>query len=256
MDIEILKGAGLTNGEAKVYLALLGLGSLTTGPIVEKSGVARSIVYQLLEKLIQKGLVSYIIKEKTKYFQASDPDKILDYIEERKKNLEKSKQKIESILPQLLAKQNFFSKESDVKVFEGFKGMIAVHEHIYKNLKKGESYFFFGIPQEQPKHFHAYWKRDHVRRVKAGILCKLLFNPKTPKEILLDRSKYKGCDARYMPIEVNTPAWFMGYKDTAVIGFASSSPITIEIKNTEIADSFRAYFEEFWKIAKPFRNRN
>ena len=65
MDTSTLREAGLTEGEIKVYLALLELGSSTTGPIVDKSGISRSIIYQILEKLMEKGLVSFITKEKT-----------------------------------------------------------------------------------------------------------------------------------------------------------------------------------------------
>src|SRR3990167_6978360 len=81
MDIHAMQEAGLTEGEAKVYLALMDLGPSTTGPIIEKAHVAKSIIYQLLDKLIQKGLVAYITKEKTKYFQASDPHKLIEYME-------------------------------------------------------------------------------------------------------------------------------------------------------------------------------
>ena len=84
MNKQILKDAGLTEGEIKVYLALLELGDTTTGPLVDKSGVARSIVYQILERLIEKGLASYIVKDKTKYYQAADPNKLLDYAQKRK----------------------------------------------------------------------------------------------------------------------------------------------------------------------------
>jgi len=247
-----LSEAGLTEGEAKVYLALLELGSSTSGPIVEKSGVARSIVYQILERLSQKGLVSHVVKEKTRYFQAAQPDRILEYVGEQQRQLEESKRKLEEILPKLSSLQQS-AKESEVQVFFGFRGMISVHEHTYQKLSKGEEYFFFGIPPQQPRHFHAYWQRDHARRAKAGIRAKLLFHPKTPREVLRNRNSYAGCDARYMPIEINTPAWFMGYKNVGVIGFASEKPITIEIANKEIADSFRAYFEEFWKKSRKFR---
>ena len=66
MDTTSLREAGLTDGEIKVYLALLELGAATTGPIIEKSGIARSIIYQILDKLMQKGLVSMVMKDKTK----------------------------------------------------------------------------------------------------------------------------------------------------------------------------------------------
>ena len=158
------------------------------------------------------------------------------------------------MLPELMMKHKS-AKESEVMIFEGFKGMITVHEHTYEKLKEGEEYFYMGITPEQPKHYHAYWQRDHLRRVKAKINCKLLFHPNTDKKILKNRNIYQGCNARYMPIEINTPAWFMGYKDVVVIGFPSKSPITIEIINKEIADSFKAYFHEFWKQSKPFTNK-
>ena len=94
MDISTLKEAGLTDGEIKVYIAMLELGSSTTGPIIEKSGIARSIIYLILEKLMQKGLASFITKEKTKYFQAAEPQRILQYIGEREKRLKENKKKV------------------------------------------------------------------------------------------------------------------------------------------------------------------
>ena len=66
---ELLAEIGLTERESKVYLALLELGSTTTGPLVKKSEVPNSKVYEILESLQNKGLVSWITKGKTKYFQ-------------------------------------------------------------------------------------------------------------------------------------------------------------------------------------------
>ncbi|MBS3167697.1 hypothetical protein J4216_01080 [Candidatus Woesearchaeota archaeon] len=198
-------------------------------------------------------MVSYVVKEKTKYFQAGEPHLILDYIDEREKNLKKTKLKVENILPELLRKQGSVNK-SEVRVFEGFKGMISVHEKTYEKLKRGEEYYYLGIPAVQPKYFHPYYIKDHARRARAGIKCKLLFEFDTNDEVLNSRNRSKGCDSRRMPTKIKTPAWFMSYKDVAVIGIPSSTlPITIEITNKEVADSFRNYFEEFWKLSKPFK---
>ena len=88
MNEVLLTESGLTPGEAKVYLALLELGEATTGPITEQSGVAKSIVYHLLTKLGKKGLVSYIIKEKTKYYQAAEPSHLLEVLDKKRKDLD------------------------------------------------------------------------------------------------------------------------------------------------------------------------
>ena len=249
MDILLLKEAGLTEGETKVYLALLELGSTTSGPIIEKSKISRSIIYTILEKLIEKGLVSFIIKEKTKYFQATSPNKILNYIEERENKLKKSKEDIEKILPQLLLKQNSFGK-NEAQIYLGLKGVRTAYENIYLKLKKGEEFYFLGISQELSPDQEAYWKKDQKRRIKAGIKCKLLFNKGTPNWMIKDRNKYKDCKAKIMSSSIKTPAMFMTYKDTTLIMLQYPKATAIEIINQEIKDSFQAYFEEYWKDVK------
>lgn len=252
MDTSTLKEAGLTDGEIKVYLALLELGSSTTGPVIEKSHIARSIIYQILEKLMRKGLVSQITKEKTKYFQAAEPNKILEYIDEREKQLEENKKRIEKLLPELLLKQKMAPK-SETNMYLGYKGIRTAHEHLYLKLKRGEEYCYLGVPAYQPEEQHLYWKRDHKKREKEGIIGRLLFNVDTDPEILRDRNSYKGSYARYMPEGIKTPACFMTFKDTTIIILQSPTAIAVEIINQDIADSFQAYFEEFWKRSETFK---
>lgn len=252
MDISALKESGLTDGEIKVYLALLELGSTTTGPIVEKSGVSRSIIYQILEKLMQKGIVSSVIKEKTEYFQASDPSKILEFIDRREKEVEENRKKVEELLPQLLLKQKMASK-SEVNMYFGFEGIkTAVSEHLYTRLKKGEEFQCLGVFAFQREKYHSYWQEDHRRRTKLGIKIRIMFNRDTKPEILRNRNSFKGCDARYMPSDVKTPAWFLTYLDTTTIILQDPSEIAVEIINKDITNSFKAYFEEFWKKSKKF----
>ena len=245
MDLSILKEIGLTEGEIKVYLALLELGSPTTGPIIESSGIARSIIYHILDKLMHKGLVSYVIKEKTKYFQAAEPAKLLEYIDEREVRLENDRKVVERLLPELILKQSE-AKKSATNMYFGFKGIRTAHEHLYAKLKKGEGYLYLGVPAYQPEEQHLYWQKDHLRRVTAGITCRLLFNRDTDKRILKDRNSYKGADARHMPEGIKTPAAFLIFKDFITIILQSPTAVAVEIINQEVADSFRSYFEEFW----------
>ncbi|MBT3836288.1 hypothetical protein HOD05_04485 [Candidatus Woesearchaeota archaeon] len=252
MNIAPLKEAGLTEGEIKVYLALLELGLSTIGPILEKSRITKSIIYRILERLIDKGLVSYIIKNKTKHFQASSPKKLVDYIEKRKQEMDENKKKVEELLPQLLLKQNM-SKKSEATIYEGFKGIMTVHDKRFEKLKKGDEYFFFGLPPEQPGYYHAYWEKDHKKRAKLGIKCKMLYNQKVTNKVLKNRNSFKFCQARRMPLDVTTPAWILGYKDITVIGLPlADKAFAFEIVNQEVADSFKSYFEWFWKKSTKF----
>ena len=255
MDTTILEEIGLTQGEIKTYLALLKTGSSSTGKITKESTVSRSKLYIILDKLAKKGLVSHVEKNGVLHFQAVEPSKIHDYLKKKQKDLEKLNNDFQKfLLPQL----ELFQKEAepDVKVafYAGMKGIQTAHEHTYLKLKKGEYYYYLGILGYQPQKMHLYWQRDHVRRAKEGIKCKLLFNKDVPKEVLENRNSYKGCTARAMPTDIITPAGILVYKDTTTILLQSPNELAIEIVGQRVADSFLAYFNDFWKKTKPFHN--
>ena len=119
MQIELLEEIGLTKSEIKTYYALLELGSTTTGKLVDKAGVASSKIYEILDKLIDKGLANFIIKGGTKYFEASSPERIIDYIDERQAQITKQKDELKKILPELELKRQLSKYKSEAKIYKG-----------------------------------------------------------------------------------------------------------------------------------------
>ena len=82
----------------------------------------------------------------------------------------------------------------------------------------------------------------------------MLYDQKVTDSILKNRNDFKLCDARRMPLDVNSPAWILGYKDVTVIGLPlADKSFAFEIVNQEVADSFKSYFEWFWKKSKKFK---
>ncbi len=253
MNTKSLQSLGLTDGEIRVYVALLKLGPSTSGPITDKSRVSSSKIYNILERLMQKGIVSYIIKEKTRYYQAEDPIKIKDYFNQKEKEFQEQKEEIDKLIPELQLQQQLERTKNEVQIYKGFRGIQTITDHLYTKLKKGDTWYNIGVPSHQEDKYHSYWHKDHLKRIKLGIKCKMLFNPRTPKETLKNRNSYKDCDARYMPLSVETPSWILVYKDVSVITLPGDDPIAIEITNKDIAHSFQQYFEAFWKIAELFK---
>ncbi len=256
MDTQILEEIGLTNGEIKAYLALLKLGSSSTGPIAKESGVSRSKLYVILDKLEKKGLVSHVEQDGVRHFQSADPVKVKDFIKERKDRLKKLDENFDKFLPQLEAFHAEAGRVQSVKVYQGFKGMKTAHEFIYRKLKKGDTFHCIGIPRYPMKSYHLYWHKDHIRRMKAGIKVKLLYNRDTEKWVLKNRNSYKDSDARYMPTDIMPPAWIQNYKDVVLIVVPSNNPIAIQIVSQEIADAFNSYFKEYWKESVPYVENN
>ena len=252
MDSGILEQIGLTNGEAKAYMALLRLGPTTTGPLAKQAQISRSKIYFILDKLEKKGLASHIDRNGITYFQAVEPSKIEDYLKQKEDQFEKVKSEFRRFLPELQDYYTQSEKIQQVKVYQGLNGLKVAHEHTYLKLKKGEEYCYLGVPAYQPEPQHRYWQKDHLRRIEAGIKCRLLLNRDTDKSILKNRNSYSLCDARYMPAGIKTPAYFLIYKDTTMIAVPSNDPVVVEIVSQEIANSFKAYFDLFWEKSKPF----
>src|SRR3989344_8865095 len=100
-EINILEEFGLTEKEAKLYLALLELGQSTSSDLIKKLDYYSKTVYELLEKLMKKGLVSYVIKSNIKYFEAVNPEKFLDMLKEEEDNIKEKENKLKEILPKL-----------------------------------------------------------------------------------------------------------------------------------------------------------
>jgi len=94
MDTEVLMQLGLNESDVKVYFALLELESSSVGKIYEKAGVADSKIYVILEKLKGKGLVSFVVKNNVKHFQASDPKNLLRLISEKERELGEQKREL------------------------------------------------------------------------------------------------------------------------------------------------------------------
>lgn len=120
MILDKLKTFGLNEKEAKTYMALLELGEAVVQRISQKSKIKRTTLYDVLESLKEKGLVGTTIKNKRKYYVASDP-------RELEHKLEEKKFAIKSILPELLSVANVIDKKPKIRFFEGEEGIKEIY---------------------------------------------------------------------------------------------------------------------------------
>ena len=122
---EILQQAGLSDGESRVYLVLLKLGSSPVNKIKEETKLHRTTIYDFIEKLLNKGLASFVIKNGTRYYKAAHPDKLLDLIKEKEDN-------IRDILPDLVKLAQIKREEINVEVYKGKEGFKTILNLVLK----------------------------------------------------------------------------------------------------------------------------
>lgn len=248
MDINVLKEIGLTESEIRVYLAMLKLGQSTAGKIVDESRVTRSKIYDILERLKNKGLVSYITKESTRYFSAASPNNIMQYLVEKEKKIDKDKESVRDLLPDLLKKYEVSQKSENAEVFIGINGMRNAFNVLVEEFEKGETYYAFGAGKgENIGQIQIFFSQLHLNRIKKKVKSMIIFN-ESSRGVFREQEKSAHVEARYLG--QTTPAAINIYKDYTVIAILIDNPITFLIKNEETAESFKEYFKIMWKVAK------
>jgi len=177
MSLEALRNIGLTKGEIKVYEALLGLGESTKTPIANASGISPGKIYDVLERLMRKGLVSVIKKGNVKHFKVANPKHLGDYIKRKKEEIDKEEKIVENLLPELLAKYSKKKETSDAEIYVGWKGLQTIYDELVDALGKGEIDYVFGATQgTDPDKTLRFFDRFNKKRREKGIKLRIIYN--------------------------------------------------------------------------------
>lgn len=241
-ELEIEK-TGLTKIEAKVYLALLRLGSTTTGPLIKRTELHRATVYDVLKRLAEKGLVTHIVKEKTKYFQASNPKHFLDSIEEQKKELEENEGKIKDIVKKLELIQEQAKIKESASIFQGKRGIKTIFEDILKH----DEYYAFASEGKFKEILGVYFEQFQMKKRKRKIKARILID-KSLKGSGYTKSVYG--EIRFLPKAYNYPTATFVYGDKVALFVFTEYPTAFLIESKEIAESYKSYFMLLWDRAR------
>lgn len=235
---------GLSEKEAKVYLACLELDDSVASELALKSNLPRTLVYDILERLIDLGLISYSIRDNKKFFRASDPEELLRILHEKEEAVTKA-------LPQLkkLQKMKGFKKPK-VNVYEGKEGMKAVMDDILRSGVK--EFLAYGSSRSSFEVIPAFMEEWHKERIKRKVVMKILYNnTKEAREKVKKRPEsLKYTQFRFMPISLESPTATLIYADKVVLQSWTKEPFAVMIENEEMANNQKKYFEELWKVAK------
>jgi len=237
MDTSFLEGIGLSKNEIKVFLVMLKIGESKAGAIISKAGLQSSAVYNAINSLIDKGLVSYIKQGQIKYFKAASPDVLSDYLDTKKEEYLK-------VLPEL--KSFMHGSIEGVEFYKSLRGVKTLISELLKDSKKGDIYRFFSIEDEKEYRFatdNLYELQKGIRKTK-GIITHGLFSENIRKQT-------KGSSVtqrRFLnsPLPPNTQ---MLNDKIAIISWKGEEPSGILIRSKDIYDTYVIFFEHMWKIA-------
>ncbi len=238
-----LQKFGLSDKESRTYLACLELGESSANDISLKGNVARTLTYDILERLIQLGLVSYVKKDNKKYFSAVEPKELLRILNEKEES-------ILEILPELnLLNASEGVLRPKVEVFEGKEGMKSVMNNILRSGEKG--FFAYGSSRSSLDIIPAFMEDWHKRRIKQKIIMNIIYNNTSETQIKIKMKKsLKLTKFRISAIKLESPTAIVIYGDKVVLQSWTKEPFAVVIKNKEMAENQKKYFKELWKISK------
>ena len=243
---EELKLLGLNDIDIKVYLTLLKLGESAAAQIAAKAEIPRASVYDVLERLEQEGLVSYIFKDFKKYFSASEPRTIVEGLEYKKK-------KIKDILPQLeeIKKQTSI-EATKTEIYDGKKGI----QTIMNLMLEEKEMFVMGASRKSSEVMPYFLEKWMKERIKRKIKVKIIYyDLKEVRESLKGAKEYlgigKGWDYRFLHTDYLSPIMTLVFGNkVALVNWVKDNPSLILIQSRDIAETYKQYVLNLWKLAK------
>ncbi|MGV8141935.1 MAG: helix-turn-helix domain-containing protein [Candidatus Woesearchaeota archaeon] len=221
----------LDDKDAKIFSALIKTKRATVNVLMKHTNIERRTIYDILERLIQKGYARYVYENNVKTYFPTDKDILLE-------SLQKKVEDFKGLMPQF---DTFDTKDSHVELFNGIEGIRMVFDEI---VSSKAIHYAFGDVSKFVEQAGFDTQRFLSRLEKIDAQEKIIY-PKGNKALRIRKGEYRFLRRDLVP---PTPVIICG-KVTFLFMF--SNPILIiRIDNAEISDSYMSYFETYWKIAE------
>lgn len=239
--IQELTKLGLTTNEARVYFSLLELGSTNAGSIIKKTKLHRNIVYDNLEKLIDKGLVSFVIIKNIKQFEATSSKELKEYVERKKEEILNEEKIVNDLFPQIDKVRNSSEKKHEATIFKGKRGLKTILDEITKTKSE---ILVFGTGWGMEETLETYYEQWHLKLNLNKVKCRILLPENKRGDFL------RPFIAKYLSKKEVIPSTIAVYEDKVLNVIWGEEPIAILIISYKASKSYKNYFETLWKIAK------
>lgn len=241
---EKLQKIGLTRGESEIYEILLKYGETKAGRIVKQANITSSKVYDVLQKLIHKGLVSFVEKEGVKHYMATPPERLNEFLEEKKNQISKTQEELNKAIKIIEQKNKLEKQYNNVRMYIGKKGPKIILKELAQASIEEKYNYGYGTQDNPflklfPHDMNEFFKSEKKYRLKTQILF-----AKGKKQI------QPNAYIRYLPPEFITPVRTMIAGDKVFMVDFTDKITSIIIENKSIAQSYKEHFKFLWNIAK------
>jgi sugar-specific transcriptional regulator TrmB len=254
--ISSIEDLGLSNKEARIYVASLMVGPSGVQAIADYSGIKRVTTYVILESLVSLGLVSQSVKGKKTLFIAEDPTNLRRLLDKREQEVKDQKQSFETILPELLSLKSLPKDSTNVKFFEGAEGIKTIMDTYLNRTDLKDDKLIYGFSNlDHVFHYFPDIKADrsNPRRVSQNIRSRFLYTS-SEGPIMRAGDEAANRESRYLPLDK-----FAMMGDFTIIGdmivmlsLTGEHPLGVMIKSDVLAKGLCVMFEAAWEAAEKY----
>jgi len=238
--MERLQILGLTKNESKIYTTLIKLNSASVNEISKHTNVSRVNIYDVLESLKSKGLVASVTKSNKNFFEPANPERLEEIFEQKQKEISETEKTIQELTQEF----NKHSEKKDVALFKEKLGIKSVLKDALNSKTEIINYGSTGKFPEVYKEYFDIWEDSRIKnKIKMRIIASKSVRGKTPEKRLQE--------VRYLDLEFTNLTSTFIYENKVAIFTWTEEPLAILIENSELAESYRNFFESLWKQAKP-----
>jgi HTH-type transcriptional regulator, sugar sensing transcriptional regulator len=246
MHINELTELGLSESEARVYLAGLELGPASIQEIAEKTKQNRTSLYHTIGQLVHKKLFTNSSRGKKKVYVAEPPESLKALLHIKLKRLD-------TILGDLRALANTGSIKPVITFYEGFDGIKTVFLQALI-CKEKTFYAVAGIQRlnMRSKALLDFWLNEFAPlRKKHGIITKLVVPDTEQGKEYKKSDEEKFRETRFVPSSTyNFDCEFMIHDEVVdFFVYSEREQFAISIKSAAIAQTLKLVWQIVWKQA-------
>jgi len=246
MELSGLLKLGFNRNEARVYLALIKFGKADARTLIKETKFHKNIVYDNLDKLIDKGLVSFILEGKKRIFQIASSNSLIEFFEEKEEEIKEKKKTAEDITNQISKIAKNLPSKQEATIYRGIKGIKSFYN---QTLNDKENYVVFGAPQESIDVMgETFWRNYNLKRKAKKIKVKMIFNPSIKEYGKTLGDRYT--NVRYFERDFEPSTETHIQEDKVGIIVWGENPLLFLIHDKKVAESYMKFFEKMWKVAK------
>jgi len=252
MELEVLKNIGLSEGEIKVYQALLESGEQSANKIILASGLKKGDAYNKINDLVHRGFIEEFTKAKKKHFRLTDPRNLETHLHDQINAISMTQREIGAIMPSILSVYNLTYHKPGVQFFEGKEAIIRPQEDVLGATTE----VLQVIDSEKLNHFFPKETAHYTRaRIKKGVRKKILMpdTPENRQHLANDRNQeyFNLTEVRFIPRDnpVFQTSFLIYDNKISYSTFSEDNVIAIIIEDKNIAITNRGLFDFIWQQA-------